>query len=32
MEVVAISGMVGFCLGYLACMFLVSGKDEDGEE
>lgn len=29
MEVVAISGMVGFCLGYLVCMFLITGKDED---
>lgn len=32
MEVVAISGMVGFCLGYLVCMFLITGRDEDGEE
>ena len=31
MEVVAISGMVGFCLGYLACMFLITGRDEDGK-
>lgn len=23
MEVATISGMVGFCLGYLVCMFLV---------
>lgn len=29
MEVVAISGMVGFCLGYLIFMFLVAGRDED---
>lgn len=30
MEVVAISGMIGFCLGYLVCIFLIAGKDEDG--
>lgn len=30
MEVVAISGMVGFCIGYLVCMFLITGRDEDG--
>lgn len=29
MEVVAISGMIGFCLGYLVCIFLISGRDED---
>lgn len=29
MEVIAISGMVGFCLGYLTCIFLVAGRDED---
>lgn len=29
MEVMAISGMVGFCLGYLVCMFLIAGRDED---
>ena len=32
MEVVAISVMIGFCLGYLVCMFLIAGRDEDGEE
>lgn len=32
MESIAISGMVGFCLGYLVCMFLMTGRDEDGEE
>lgn len=32
MESIAISGMVGFCLGYLICMFLISGRDSDGEE
>ena len=31
MEVAAISGMVGFCLGYLVCMFLIAGRDEDGK-
>lgn len=30
MEVMAISGMVGFCLGYLVCIFLIAGRDEDG--
>ena len=30
MEVVAISGMVGFCLGYLVCAFLIIGRDDDG--
>lgn len=30
MEVAAISGMIGFCLGYLVCMFLIAGRDEDG--
>ena len=25
MEVMAISGMIGFCLGYLTCIFLVAG-------
>lgn len=30
MEVMAISGMIGFCLGYLVCIFLISGRDEDG--
>ena len=30
MEVAAVSGMVGFCLGYLVCIFLIAGKDEDG--
>lgn len=29
MEVMAISGMVGFCLGYLVCMFLITGRNED---
>ena len=29
MEVMAISGMVGFCLGYLVCMFLITGRDDD---
>ena len=29
MEVMAISGMVGFCLGYLTCIFLVAGRNED---
>ena len=29
MEVMAISGMIGFCLGYMACMFMVEGRDED---
>lgn len=29
MEVAAISGMVGFCLGYLVCMFLITGRNED---
>ena len=29
MEVAAISGMVGFCLGYLVCVFLIAGRDED---
>ena len=29
MEVAAISGMVGFCLGYLVCMFLIVGRDDD---
>lgn len=29
MEVMAISGMVGFCLGYLVCIFLIAEKDED---
>lgn len=32
MEVVAISVMIGFCLGYLVCMFLITGRDDDGEE
>lgn len=32
MEVVAISAMIGFCLGYLVCMFLITGRDDDGEE
>ena len=27
MESIAISGMVGFCLGYLVCMFLIAGRD-----
>ena len=31
MEVAAISGKIGFCLGYLACMFLITGRDEDGK-
>lgn len=31
MEVAAISGMVGFCLGYLVCVFLITGRDDDGE-
>lgn len=30
MEAVAISGMVGFCLGYLVCAFLIIGRDDDG--
>ena len=30
MEVVAISGMIGFCLGYLVYMFLIIGRDDDG--
>ena len=30
MEVVAISGMIGFCLGYLVDMFLIIGRDDDG--
>lgn len=30
MEVAAISGMVGFCLGYLVCAFLITGRDNDG--
>lgn len=29
MEVMAISGMIGFCLGYLVCMFLIAGRNED---
>ena len=29
MEVMAISGMIGFCLGYLTCIFLVAGRNED---
>ena len=29
MEIAAISGMVGFCLGYLVCVFLIAGRDED---
>lgn len=29
MEVIAISGMIGFCLGYLVCMFLIAGRNED---
>ena len=29
MEVMAISGMVGFCLGYLVCIFLIAGRNED---
>ena len=32
MEAIAISVMAGFCLGYLVCMFLIAGRDEDGEE
>ena len=32
MESIAISGMVGFCLGYLVCMFLIAGRDSDGKE
>ena len=32
MEAIAISGMVGFCLGYLVCMFLIAGRNSDGEE
>ena len=31
MEVAAISGLIGFCLGYLVCMFLIAGRDEDGK-
>lgn len=31
MEAAAISGMVGFCLGYLVCAFLIIGRDDDGE-
>ena len=31
MEVAAVSGMVGFCLGYLVCAFLIIGRDDDGE-
>lgn len=31
MEVVAISGMIGFCFGYLTCIFLIAGRDEDGK-
>lgn len=34
MEVATISGMVGFCLGYIVCMFLVFlivWGDDDGE-
>ena len=31
MEVAAISGMVGFCLGYLVCVFLITRRDDDGE-
>lgn len=30
MEVMAISGMIGFCIGYLACIFLIVGRDDDG--
>ena len=30
MEVAAVSGMVGFCLGYLVCAFLIIGRDDDG--
>ena len=29
MEVAAISGMIGFCLGYLVCAFLIIGRDDD---
>ena len=29
MEVMAISGMIGFCLGYLVCMFLIAGRNEN---
>ena len=29
MEVIAISGMIGFCLGYLTCIFLVAGRNEN---
>lgn len=32
METIAISGMIGFCLGFMACMFLIPGRDDDGEE
>lgn len=32
MELAAISGMIGFCLGYMVCLFLVEWRDDDGEE
>ena len=32
MEAIAISGMIGFCLGYIVCGLLISGSGEDGEE
>ena len=31
MEVAAVSGMVGFRLGYLVCVFLITGRDDDGK-
>ena len=31
MEVAAISGMVGLCVGFLVCVFLITGRDDDGE-
>lgn len=32
MEVISISGLIGFALGYLVCGILMSWRDEDGEE
>ena len=29
MEAIAISGMIGFCLGYLTCIFLIAGRNEN---
>lgn len=32
MEVISISGLIGFALGYLVCGILMSWGDDDGEE